>query len=277
MIQADVAQIEQALLNLCVNASHAMTIMRPEYEQQGGILTIAVEKIFIDQHFTESHPGVKEGDHWILRVIDTGVGMNSKTLTKIFDPFFTTKEKSQGTGLGLAMVYNIVHQHNGYIDVYSNPGVGTTFNILLPVLEESPEVSKDRTIKETMPRGTGTILVVDDEEIIRETAKGILELCGYNVLVAKDGEKGIEIFKEQSEKIKAILLDMAMPKMSGKETYLRLKEIRQDLRVVLASGFKQDRRVQEAIELGVNTFIQKPYSMLELAKKIKMVINGQEE
>jgi PAS domain S-box-containing protein len=276
MVQADVAQIEQALLNLCVNASHAMTIMRPDYEPQGGILTIAVEKIFIDQHFTQSHPGVSEGDHWILRVIDTGVGMDAKTITMIFDPFFTTKDKSQGTGLGLAMVYNIIHQHNGYIDVYSNPGVGTTFNILLPVLDESPEITEKRAEKETMPRGSGTILVVDDEEIIRETAKGILELCGYDVLVAVDGENGIRTYTEHKEDIKAVLLDMAMPRMSGKDTYIELKKIQPAIKVVLASGFRQDRRVQEAMDLGVNAFIQKPYSMLELAKKIKRVINGKD-
>lgn len=274
MASADVAQIEQALLNLAVNASHAMTIMRKEYQNQGGILTIAVEKILIDRHFMESHPGIEEGEHWIIRVIDTGVGMDAKTISKIFDPFFTTKEKTKGTGLGLAMVYNIIHQHNGYIDVYSNPGIGTTFNILLPVLHETEAVIKKQTIKETMPRGSGTILVVDDEEIIRETAKGILELCGYSVMVANNGHEGIETFREHSQKIKAILLDMAMPKISGKETYLELKRIRPDLKVVLASGFRQDKRVQEALDLGVNEFIQKPYSMLELAKKIKSAIGS---
>jgi PAS domain S-box-containing protein len=274
MVSADVAQIEQALLNLAVNASHAMTIMRQDFETHGGILTIAVEKIHIDRHFCESHPGIEEGDHWIIRVIDTGVGMDVKTIKKIFDPFFTTKEKSQGTGLGLAMVYNIIHQHRGYLDVYSNPGIGTTFNILLPVLPESEAVIKKQVIKEAMPRGSGTILVVDDEEIIRETAKGILEMCGYSVLIANDGQSGIDTFRENSGKIKAILLDMAMPKISGKETYIELKKIQPDLKVVLASGFRQDKRVQEALDLGVNEFIQKPYSMLELAKKIKLVIEG---
>ncbi|MCK7505102.1 MAG: ATP-binding protein [Desulfobacterales bacterium] len=151
--------------------------MRKENEPQGGKLTVSLKKIFADKDFCIAHPEAHEMEYWALTVQDTGVGMDTKTVAKIFDPFFTTKQKDKGTGLGLAMVYNIVQQHGGFIDVYSVMGLGSTFNIYLPALQGAESaVSTEKPF--VIPRGEGLILVVDDEEIIRQTARAILEECG---------------------------------------------------------------------------------------------------
>lgn len=273
MVNADPAQMEQVLLNLCVNASHAMTIMRDDDELKGGILTVSIDKIEADRHFCATHPEAIEGEYWILLVSDTGVGMDTKTVSKIFDPFFTTKEKSKGTGLGLAMVYNIIQQHKGFIDVYSDVGVGTSINVFLPVLEHGEEISIQKKAREEIPRGEGLILVVDDEAIMRKTAKKILSECGYDIILAENGQDAVNVYKENYRKIDLILLDMAMPIKSGKEAYMEMRKINPDLRVLMASGFKQDKRVQDALEMGVNGFIKKPYAMKDLAKAIKNVLS----
>ncbi len=276
MINASPTQIEQVLLNLCVNAAHAMTTMRKENEPQGGELTVSLKKIFADKDFCIAHPEAHEMEYWALTVQDTGVGMDTKTVAKIFDPFFTTKQKDKGTGLGLAMVYNIVQQHGGFIDVYSVMGLGSTFNIYLPALQGAESaVSTEKTF--VMPRGEGLILVVDDEEIIRETARAILEECGFDVILAENGEEGVMIFSERHGEIKAVLLDMLMPKKSGKEAYLEMKKIDPGLKVLLASGFKQDERVESVLNLGVQGFIQKPYDLDTLSRSIFAVINMEQE
>lgn len=265
LIEADPTQIEQVLLNLCVNASHAMTIMRKNGEPQGGTLTIAVEKFDSDIHFCESHPEAEETDYWLLRVSDTGVGMDQKSISKIFDPFYTTKKMGVGTGLGLAMVYNIINQHNGFVDVYSELGIGSTFNVFLPILKKGETALSSSEKEQTIPSTSGTILVVDDEAVMREIAKRILEECGYSILLAKDGQEGVDIFRERHTELKGVLLDMAMPRKSGKEAFVEMREIDDSVKIVLSSGFKQDRRVQETFEMGADGFIEKPYSLHKLA------------
>lgn len=271
MIMADPAQIEQIVLNLFINAMHAMTIMRPENEQQGGELGVFIDKIAADEHFRASHPEASEKDYWVLKVRDNGVGIEPELLGKIFDPFFTTKKMEQGSGLGLAMVYNIVQQHKGFIDVYSEPGTGSTFSVFLPVLTDAVK-TEDSLIEEKFNyNGTGCILVVDDEDVIRRTAGKILEKCGYSVIDASDGEKAVCIYKEKQDEIIGVLLDMAMPKMSGKEVFIELLKINPHVKVIIASGFMQDKRIDEALNLGVKGYIDKPYTMTSLAKKIKEV------
>jgi CheY-like chemotaxis protein len=208
----------------------------------------------------------------MLRVSDTGNGMDQKTIARIFDPFFTTKEKFHGTGLGLSMVFSIVHQYGGFIEVFSQPGIGSNFMVYFPVIEFDSTLEKVVKLEEEIPTGTGLILVIDDEEIIRQTAESMLIECGYNVILAADGEEGCEIFREKKSEIKMVILDMSMPKISGKDTYLKLKEIYPPVKVLLTSGFRQDERVQEVINFGVTGFIQKPFSLTELAKKIKEII-----
>ncbi|MFZ5570733.1 MAG: response regulator [Thermodesulfobacteriota bacterium] len=273
MIHASPTQTEQVLLNLCVNAAHAMTTMRKPGERQGGKLTVAIEAIYADDKFRVTHPEAKPIRYWVLSVQDTGVGMDTKTVAKIFDPFFTTKEKEKGTGLGLAMVYNIVHQIGGFIDVYTEVGLGSTFNVYIPELEEARMGGKARPEVE-MVAGQGLVLIVDDEEMIRNTAGEMLEICGYSVILAADGEEALTIFRKRHQEISVILLDMIMPKKSGKETYLEMKKITPDLKVLFSSGFKQDERVEEVLRLGVQGFVQKPYSLQVLSGAIHRVIHS---
>jgi len=270
---ASPVQVEQVLLNLCVNAYHAMTIMRKGNESSGGVLTVSIDRVAADQYFCVSHPEAeKNRDYWLVKTHDVGVGMNRDTLDRIMDPFFSTKKKEHGTGLGLSMVYNIMKQHNGFVTVYSEIGVGSTFNIFFPVSSEAPPDEDDRSVSGKVLRGEGLILVVDDEEMVRQIAKAILEETGYRVILAEDGEEGLEIFAEHFREIKLVVLDMSMPKMSGKEAYIKMKEIYSELAVLMASGFKQDTRVRESLALGVNGFIQKPFSLVEMAEKVYKIL-----
>ena len=271
MIRGVPAQLEQVILNICVNASHAMTLMRAESERKGGKLSIAVKRIKADRFFCAAHPEARPGYYWLISHSDTGVGMDSSVVNKIYDPFFTTKEKGVGTGLGLAMVYNIVHQHYGFIDVYSEPGVGSTFNIYLPEYDHKIP-GLDHGKEQDIAMGSGLILVIDDEEVVRLIAENILKECGYDVLLAEDGKTGIGIFKVMHGEISAVLLDMAMPGMSGDDVFIELKKIQPDVKVLLSSGFRQDSRVEKSMSLGVSGFIQKPYSISEMSHKIKEVV-----
>lgn len=271
MVYADPTSMEQMLLNICVNANHAMSIMRPKDEAMGGTLNVSIEKTFADKHFCQTHPEAEEIDYWKITISDTGVGMDSKTIAKIFDPFFTKKEKGKGTGLGLAMVYNIMKQHRGFIDVYSELGIGTSFNIFIPILYGNNNEDK-HFVKRKIPMGEGLILVIDDEYILRRIAKSILTECGYTVITAEDGKEGIEIFTQRHSEIKAVLLDLIMPKISGEKVYKELLNIDKDVKVLLTSGFKQDHRVEVAFDLGIDGFIQKPFTMRALAKKLNEIL-----
>lgn len=265
-------QIEQVILNLCVNASHAMTLMRKKGEKQGGKLTITIKKLTIDTLFCTLHPEARPGNFWLISHSDTGVGIDNSLLNKIYDPFFTTKEKGSGTGLGLSMVYNIIHQHKGFIDVYSEVGTGSTFNIYLPVYEYI-DSTKPLSNENQICRGSGLVLVIDDEDVVRLIASNILTECGYDVIEAENGQQGIKIFKEMHERIVSVLLDMAMPGMSGDEVFIELRKIQPDVKVLLSSGFRQDMRVEKVLSLGVGGFIQKPYSVIEMSRKMKDLLD----
>jgi PAS domain S-box-containing protein len=271
-VLADATEVEQVLLNLCINAVHSMTIMR-EAPPWGGMLNIAIEKITVDQLFQKKHPEATGSSYWRISVSDTGVGMDTKTAAKIFDPFFTTKEQGKGTGLGLAMVYNIVHQQQGFIDVYSEPGLGSTFSVYLPVLiregEYLPVVQTTAIVE-----GEGLILVVDDDELVREMAVEALQVVGYTVLTATNGQEGVDLYRQHQDRIKAVLLDMAMPVMSGREAFIEMKKINPAVKVLLASGFRKDNRVEEILALGVKDSLQKPYTITSLALAIKKVIDS---
>ncbi len=270
LVNADPTQMEQVILNLCVNASHAMTIMRKKDEHKGGKISISFDVIESDKYFSMSHPGAKQVDYHLLRVSDTGIGMDSETIANIFNPFFSTKDKGVGSGLGLSMVYNIIKQHSGFIDVYSEEGKGSYFNIYLPVLKNQNQIIQE--VEEDIEYGSGLVLVIDDEDVIRKIAGEILEQLGYDVVIAEDGIRGIEIYKERKNEIDLVPLDMAMPKLSGKETYIELKKNNPSVRVLMTSGFKFDERVQDALDLGVNGFVQKPYSIKSISREIKKIL-----
>lgn len=269
MVNSDPTQMEQVLLNLCVNAAHAMTIMKREGQPWGGKLTVSLNRAFADQPFCHSHPEATAGkSYWLLSVRDEGVGIESSLLGKVFDPFFTTKSQAKGTGLGLAMVYHIVHQHQGFIDVYSEIGAGSTFRVYLPALEEPEGEPSRENHDDRLPRGQGLVLVVDDEPLLRQISREMLETCGYEVILAENGQEGVDLYRERHTEIALVLLDMNMPKKSGLETCREMKGIDPHVKVVMASGFRNDERMEEVLALGVADFIQKPYSMKELVRVI---------
>ncbi len=272
-IHGDATQLEQAILNLCINGSHSMTIMKKENEEHGGTLSVLVEKVKLDSYSFPKFEFKNNFDYYLVSIRDTGVGMSEETIRKIFNPFFTTKDKGVGTGLGLYMIYNIINQHDGFIDVYSEEGKGTVFNVYLPVLREISTKKKESDLSEDSFVGDGLILIVDDEKRIREIAGEIFTECGYDVIYARDGIEGIELFRKRHNEIKLILLDMAMPKMSGRDAYLEMKKIDPSLKVLLSSGFRKDERVQEIIDLGVNGFLNKPFSFKSLMKGVQDVLN----
>lgn len=271
IVKADPLQIEQVILNLCINSAHAMTIMRAVNQPKGGLLTLRVSKLYADKYFCSIHQNAHEGIYWLISVSDTGVGIEAKNLEKIFDPFFTTKSKGKGTGLGLSMVYNIIMQHDGFLDVKSELNIGTTFNLYLPAYDGEDDHSNNPAFEEIYS-GEGLILVVDDEPIIRETAKSILEECGYHVILAENGEEGVAVYSQRKNEIDLVVLDMVMPKKSGKEAYQDMKIINPEIKVLLASGFRHDERVEEVMQLGVNAFIQKPFTLAKLSKAVKDIL-----
>jgi len=270
VVNADATQIEQVLLNLCVNASHAMTIMRSPDEHFGGVLNITIEMVTVDKIFCKTHVEAEEVDYYKILISDTGIGMDATTMAKIFDPFFTTKDKGKGTGLGLAMVYNIVKQHHGFIDVYSEKKLGSSFCIYFPVLHRDID-SANQIASQPLYEGSGLVLVIDDEASMRNLAKEMLLMCGYDAICANDGEEGVEVYRQRYKEIKFVITDMVMPKKSGKEVYLDIKKINPDVKVLLASGFRQDERVEAVMQLGVNGFVQKPFTLVALSKKLEEV------
>jgi two-component system cell cycle sensor histidine kinase/response regulator CckA len=259
-VEADASQIEQVLLNLYVNAGHAM----PE----GGRLQVQTENVFLSERdlLTRSSQ-LKPGRYVKVTISDTGVGMDETTVQRIFDPFFTTKKFGKGSGLGLYCAYGIVKNHGGHIQVVSKRNSGTTFTIYLPACNR--EIT---TPAEPSPRsivGRETILLVDDEQKIRDVCRDGLKLLGYTVVTADSGETALEIYRKLAGAVDVIVLDMVLPGMSGKEIYRRLKAVNPEIRVLLASGYSVGGQEKEILEDGCNGFIQKPFRMEALSMKIQ--------
>ncbi len=260
-VDADQRQIEQVLLNIHVNAWQAMP--------GGGELYIQTENVVIDEHYSKPHY-VNPGKYVKITITDTGVGMDEETQKRIFDPFFTTKEMGRGTGLGLASSYGIIKNHGGFIDVYSVKGEGATFKIYLPASDK--KVVKVKPPKEVMLRGTETILLVDDEEIITIVGKEMLSTLGYNVFTAKSGKEGIQTYAEHQKQIDLVILDMILPEMGGGDIFDTLKKINPKIKVILSSGYSINGEAAEIMERGCDGFIQKPFKMEELSRKLREVL-----
>ena len=270
-INADKVQLEQVLLNLFVNAVHSMTIMREDKKDWGGVLSVKTEKVSVDKSFRQSHPIAFENEYWCICIKDNGVGIAEENRNKIFDPFFTTKEKGIGTGLGLSMIYRIIQEHYGFVEFDSEVGVGTEFRVYMPAIKGG---SKMVTKKHEDNRGKMEnikILVVDDEPLLRKIAAKILHSIGHEVISVGDGAEAIEVYKNDPD-IKLVILDLIMPIMSGKDTYLKLKEIDPNLDIVISSGFRKDKQIDEMVELGISGFLQKPYTIEEMKKVIGEVL-----
>ncbi|MEW6417205.1 MAG: response regulator [Nitrospirota bacterium] len=264
VVMADQGQIEQVLVNLATNARDAMP--------DGGCLTISTELVELDEEFLSAFKYKKPGRYALISVTDTGTGMDKKIVKKIFEPFFTTKEVGRGTGLGLSMVYGIIKQHNGYINVNSESGKGTTFKIYLPVIKSYVEEIKPSTV--TIPTGgTETILLVEDDLEVRKLTKDILQKFGYKVLEAVDGEDAIKKFIEDKDKIQLLILDVVMPKKSGKEAYDEIKKIRHDIKALFVSGYAVDIVRRKGFLDEEFDFISKPLSPKELLRKVREVLD----
>ncbi|MBN1525764.1 MAG: response regulator [Spirochaetales bacterium] len=272
IINADIAQLEQVILNLCINASHAMTIMKRADEKWGGTLSVHIEKSVLDKPVGNRLVDVHQGEYWCLSIEDTGVGMSEEILKKIFEPFFTTKDTGKGTGLGLAMVYSIVRRFNGHINVYSEPDQGTMVHLYFPIKKPSANVQEKQCENRPLHHSDETILVIEDEVVIRKSVEKILESAGYTVFTAKDGKSGIACFSEHINNIDLVLLDMVMPGESGKYVFQKIMEIKPSTRVVLMSGFRKDQRVEDVIEMGASGFLQKPFNQDELFNVIRAVL-----
>jgi PAS domain S-box-containing protein len=266
LVEADATQIRQIVMNLVLNASEAIG-------EKSGLIRLATGAMECDRAYLagtwldENHP---EGLYVHIEVSDTGSGMNEQTRAKIFDPFFTTK--FTGRGLGLAAVLGIVRGHNGAIKVYSEPGRGTTFRVLFPSAKNALGKGHSAERDAKLWRGNGVILLVDDEETVRAVAKKMLERLGFSVSTASDGREALEIFRKDPDAFACVMLDLTMPHMDGEEAFRELRKIRQNVRVIMASGYSEQEVEQRFLGKGVATFMQKPYQLATLSSRLREVL-----
>ena len=268
MVNADSVQLKQVLVNLALNAKDAMA--------EGGKLLIETQSVTLDQEFCRRYAEVKPGDYVLFSISDTGHGMGKETLEHIFDPFYTTKEVGKGTGLGLAIVYGIIKNHEGYITCYSRPEVGTTFRIYLPTIE--PETVPVDVLIAPEPEGLArggseTILLVDDEEFIRELGVDVLGSAGYTVLTASNGENALELYGQERARIDLVILDLIMPGMGGSKCLEELLTIDPHTRVLIASGYSPDGPTKGALDAGAKGFVSKPYDTSQLLQLVREILD----
>jgi PAS domain S-box-containing protein len=268
LVLVDSNQIHQVLINLCVNARDAMP--------RGGTLSISSSTIENDA-MSSKYPKATAREYIMIQVADSGTGMDEATKQRIFEPFFTTKGVGKGTGLGLALVYGIIENHDGYIDVVSEVGKGTTFSIYIPIQERT--IVYDETGKKTdqdVTGGTETILLIEDEEMLRELVKVVLVSNGYSVLTAQDGEEGVSVFSRHQKEIAVVVSDMGLPKVGGEAVFKQIKTMNPKAKIILASGFIDQNTKSEVHKAGIRHFIQKPYTPSEVLRAIREVLDVQE-
>ena len=264
LITADRSQIHQVLLNLCVNARDAM--------QDGGTLVLETS-MTPGTELMESFTGAGTQDYACIRVRDTGIGMTKQIKSHIFEPFFTTKERSKGTGLGLSVVYGVVNNHRGFIQVETEPNAGTTFTVYLPVEHSTEEPGARFALPATRKQNTPqTIMLVEDEEMLRDLGVTILESEGYRVIAAKDGMEAVELFEQYRDEIGLVVCDLGLPRLGGREAFLKMKESRPGVRAIVASGYLEPMIRSEMLKAGVLDTIQKPYDFDDLLTKIRCAI-----
>jgi signal transduction histidine kinase/ActR/RegA family two-component response regulator len=266
LVKVDVGQIEQVLVNLAVNARDAMP--------NGGQLTIETSRAELDETYSATHLGVKPGWYALLAVTDTGAGMKAATLGHLFEPFFTTKEPGKGTGLGLSTVYGIVRQSGGHIEVYSEPGLGTTFKIYLPAVEEGAGALPSGSVVRRLDRGFETILLVEDEESLRVLVRRALESRGYSVLAPATTDEALLVCERNTGTIHLLLTDIVMPVMMGPDVARRACALRPDLKVLYMSGYTDESIMQRGVLKGDEAFIQKPFTPDALSQKVREVLDA---
>jgi len=263
-INADPSQVGQVLMNLGVNARDAMP--------DGGTLSIETGMVELDEEYCREHIEPKPGNYVLLMVSDTGQGMDKETLSHIFEPFFSTKGPGKGTGLGLAIVHGIVKQHGGHISCYSEPGLGTTFKIYFPAIGNNKD-SEAPTIESPIPRGTETILLVDDEEAVRNLGARLLNQFGYTVVTADHGKKALEIYQRECEGVSLVILDLIMPVLDGKKCLAEVLRINPNAKVIIASGYSESQSANGAMAGGAKGFVQKPYNMRQFLTTIREILD----
>ena len=269
LIEADPGQLSQVILNLVVNSRDAMP--------KGGSIVIETESVYLDEQYAGQHISAKPGDYVMLAVSDTGTGMDEETRKQIFEPFFTTKEIGKGTGLGLSTVYGIVKQSGGNIWVYSEIGKGTTFKIYLPIMSQNAAVAEKTIESIELQKGSETILLVEDEDVVRNLSREVLELCGYKVIEAENGLAALAICEKYGGEIDMLMTDVVMPQMGGRELAQTLLESYPQMRVLFTSGYTDDAIVRHGIlDVGTN-FIQKPFTFENLARKIRELFDKPSE
>ncbi len=262
-VEVDRGQIEQVLLNLLVNASQAMP--------QGGQIVLETANAALDGPFSQAL-NIAPGNYVLTSVTDTGIGMDKEIQTKIFEPFFSTKDRTRGTGLGLASAYGIIKNHDGMITVSSEKGKGAKFRIYLPAVEKPVEIIEEKEDAQTVA-GSENILLVDDEQMILDIGRAMLMELGYHPLLARSGQEALEIYRREKEKIDLVILDMIMPVMGGGDTFDRLKTVNPGVKVLLASGYSLSGEASQILNRGCNGFIQKPFNLEELSRKIRHVLD----
>lgn len=266
-VQADPTQLHQVLVNLCINARDAMP--------DGGVLTMSLTHVVLDEVYSDMNPEARPGPYVHIVVEDTGIGMPPEVLDRMFEPFFTTKEVGQGTGLGLSTVHSIVLQHGGFIHVYSELNKGTKFKVYLPAIASSADSEEVALAQTQLPRGRGElILVVDDEDTIRNVSERTLERFGYRVVLAKNGAEAVSLYAQQRGEIALVITDMAMPVMDGPATIVALRSIDPDVKIVGSSGLDANGNVAKAVDAGVKDFVPKPYTAETLLTTIRRVLEG---
>jgi nitrogen-specific signal transduction histidine kinase/ActR/RegA family two-component response regulator len=265
-VRADVSQLEVVILNLAINARDAMP--------QGGRLIIETSDVELDQGYVDRHLGGMAGRYVLLSVSDTGVGMDDVTKAHLFEPFYTTKERGKGTGLGLATVYGIVKQFGGCIWAYSEVNHGTTFKIYLPRASDTAVIAESGLALSDTPRGTETILLVEDEEAVRHLAQRVLEVHGYTVLAASNGPEAVAIYQWSGVPIHLLVTDVVMPQMSGRELADKLSELGPPPRVLFCSGYTDTAIVEHGILDADTAFLQKPFTPDGLVRKVRAVLDS---
>ncbi len=263
-VKGDYALLQNTILNLGLNARDAMA--------DGGEIKISTENILIDNNTVSPAPELKAGLYIKIIVSDTGAGISPEVAGRIFEPFFTTKSVGKGTGLGLSAVYGTVHEHEGAISVESEPGRGSSFTIYLPAVDNSGEIYSEEN--EELARYSGTVLVIDDEPLVRNTAEGFLKEMGFHVITAESGIDGVKLYRERAEEISFVILDMVMPGMSGQETLKALREINSEVKVIFSSGFTRKKVLVENSGKDDLYFVQKPYRLKDLSQAVKAIMAG---
>jgi nitrogen-specific signal transduction histidine kinase len=267
MVKVDPSQFEQVIANLAVNARDAMP--------QGGKLTIETDNVDFDETYAMVHAEIQPGHYVLLAVSDTGIGMDAQTQSHVFEPFFTTKEPGKGTGLGLATVYGIAKQNNGHISVYSEPDHGTTLKIYLPCVEELAPAPQPQQDSDTTMRGTETVLLVENEDIVRALALRVLRMYGYTVLEAHDGDAALLICEQYQATIHLLITDLVMPQMNGHQLAMRLTSLRPELRVLYTSGYTDNAIIHHGALDSDAAFLQKPFTPAMLVSKLRDVLGSQ--